>query len=110
MNRKLSWRRDGIPGVAVVAALLSLATPIGAQTFSSGSTGVDGPFNPTCAPTPCTVTVPLPASGAFNFTTVTIPTGITVKFARNQANTPVTMLASGDVTIAGKIDVSGTSA
>jgi hypothetical protein len=53
------------------------------------------------------VTVPLPPSGVFNFTTITIAAGVTVQFARNAANTPVTLLASGDVTIAGTISVDG---
>jgi hypothetical protein len=78
-----------------------------AQTFNSGSTGADGAFNPTCTPTPCTVQQALPASGVFNFTTINIPTNITVKFTKNQTNTPVTMLATGNVTINGIIDVSG---
>jgi hypothetical protein len=90
----------------VIALLLSLASPTLAQTFNSGSTGADGPFNPSCTPTPCTVTVTVPPSGVFNFTTVGIAAGITVKFAPNATNTPVTMLASGNVTIAGTIDVS----
>ena len=73
-----------------------------AQTFSSGSTGADGAFNPTA-----NVTVPLPPSGVFNYTTVNIPAGVTVRYLRNTGNTPVTILASGDVTIAGTIDVGG---
>src|SRR6266581_2263621 len=109
MNRKRSRHCDGFLVVAVVAFTFSFVMPVEAQNFSSGSTGVDGPFNPTCAPTPCTVTVPLPSTGVFNYTTVTIPAGVTVKFARNQGNTPVTILASGDVIIAGIIDVRGTS-
>lgn len=80
-----------------------------AQTFNSGSTGADGAFNPTCTPTPCTVQQALPASGIFNFTTINIPSGITVKFIRNQTNTPVTMLATGNVTINGIIDISGSA-
>lgn len=89
---------------------VGLANPLSAQNFSSGSTGEDGPFNPACTPTPCTVTVALPPSGVFNFTTVDIPQGVTVIFKRNAANTPVTMLATGDVTISGRVDVSGEDA
>jgi len=89
--------------VSVLLAIL-WAWPVSAQTFSSGSTGADGVFAPTAS-----TTVPLPPSGVFNFTTVTIPAGVTVTFARNVANTPVTMLATGDVTVAGTIDVSGSN-
>lgn len=71
-------------------------------TFNSGSTGADGAF----APAADTV-LTLPPTGIFNFTTINIPTGVTVTFTRNAANTPVTFLATGDVTIAGTIDVSG---
>lgn len=93
------------------ASIVGLAAvPVAAQTFSSGSDESDGPFNPTCTPTPCTVTVPLPADGVFNFTTADIPDGVTVKFARNAANTPVFLLATGDVTINGTIDMNGEDA
>jgi hypothetical protein len=67
-----------------------------------GSTGSLGAFNPSS-----NTTVTLPADGILNYTTVTIPAGITVKFTLNAANTPVTLLATGDVTIAGTIDVQG---
>src|SRR3989475_12074219 len=87
----------------VASGLLVLGGGIAmAQTFNSGSTGADGPFSPTA-----TTTLTLPPSGVFNFTTVNIPSSVTVRFTKNAANTPVTILASGDVTIAGTIDVSG---
>lgn len=70
--------------------------------FVSGSTGADGAFNPTRSQT-----LQLPESGVFNFTTVNIPTNVTIRFGRNARNTPVTILATGNVTIAGLIDVSG---
>ena len=78
-----------------------------AQAFSSGSTGANGAYNPTCSPTPCTVNLSLPASGVFNFTTVTIPSGVTVKVLPNAANTPITMLATGNVVIQGTLDLRG---
>jgi hypothetical protein len=68
----------------------------------SGSTGADGAFNPTA-----NIAVQLPASGIFNYTTVNVPTGVTVTFIKNAANTPVYILATGDVTIAGAIKVDG---
>lgn len=69
---------------------------------SSGSTGADGAFAPTVS-----TQVSLPPSGILNYTTVNIPSGVTVTFLKNTSNTPVTILASGDVTIAGIIDISG---
>lgn len=73
-----------------------------AGNFVSGSTGADGDF----APTANTV-LQIPESGVFNFGTVTIPVGVNVSFTKNTKNTPVTILATGDVTIAGAISVNG---
>ena len=95
-------RMHGWTGVVGVVLLLLWTLPVSAQTFSSGSTGADGAFAPTG-----NTTVPLPPDGVLNFTTVNIPAGVTVTFAPNAANTPVTMLATGDVTIAGTISVNG---
>jgi hypothetical protein len=75
-----------------------------ALAFNSGSTGADGAFSPTVS-----TQVQLPENGIFNFTTMNIPSGVTVTFKRNTANTPVVILATGNVTIAGTIDVSGSS-
>lgn len=72
--------------------------------FVSGSTGADGAFNPTA-----NIEVTLPADGILNYTTVNIPSTVTVTFKKNAANTPVYMLATGDVTIAGTINVNGAS-
>jgi hypothetical protein len=73
--------------------------------FDSGSTGADGAFNPTV-----NTVLQLPESGVFNFTTVNIPSGVTVTFKKNTRNTPVIFLASGNVTIAGTLSVAGTKA
>lgn len=89
--------------MVVAAAFMSMVCSVThAGTFDSGSTGADGAF----APTTNTV-VPLPPSGVLNYTSVNIPTGVTVSFQRNAANTPVVILASGLVKIAGTIDISG---
>ncbi len=123
---------------SITLTLLVLFVCINApgQTINSGSTGLDGPFNPpsqvpentivtglnaqgNCTQnSPCVVTVPLrePEPGqpihangrhVFNFTTVTIGPNVTVKFVRNKANTPVFILAQGDVILSGVIDLSG---
>ena len=94
-------RASTFAAIGLVTMLVSIA-PAFAQTFNSGSTGADGALSPTT-----NTTLTLPASGVFNFTTVNIPSGVTVKFARNTTNTPVTMLATGNVTIAGIIDIRG---
>src|SRR5208283_1903006 len=73
-----------------------------AQTFSSGSTGADGALVLTAGDQ----TVSLPDSGILNYTTVNIPSGRRLTFTPNLQNTPVVMLAQGDVSVAGTIDVS----
>jgi hypothetical protein len=91
--------------VTVSMAISGLVLSVGlalAQTVDSGSTGADGVFNPTA-----NGTLAVAPSGVFNFTTVNIPAGVTVRFTHNAANTPVTVLATGNVTIAGTLDVSG---
>lgn len=92
---------------ALFCVIVSSARVATAQTFVSGSTGADGPFNPDCAPKPCTVTVDLPQNGVFNFTTVTVPSGVEVRFKPNALNTPVFLLATGNVTINGSINIDG---
>jgi hypothetical protein len=85
-----------------ITALLALTAGL-AQAFDSSSTGADGAFNPTV-----NTTVQLPPNGVFNYTTVNIPAGVTVRYLKNTTNTPVTILASGNVTVAGVIDIAGT--
>lgn len=48
--------------------------------------------------------------GIWNFTSINIPAGMTVKFRRNESNAPVVWLASGGVSINGIIDLSGADA
>src|SRR4030067_162894 len=87
------------------ASLLSAFAPgVVWAAFDSGSTGADGAFAPTE-----NIELQIPPSGIFNFTSVNVPAGVTVKFRKNANNTPVTILVSGDVTIAGTVDVSGSS-
>lgn len=90
---------------SLVAALLAALCAPSAWAFDSGSTGADGALNPTV-----NTEIQLPESGILNYTTVNIPSGVTVKFKRNTTNTPVYILASGDVTIAGTIDIRGQNA
>jgi hypothetical protein len=90
---------------AILAALLLFAMSVNVRaqnTFNSGSTGADGAFAPTT-----TQSIAVPDSGVFNFTTVNIPAGVTITFTRNSTNKPLTILASGDVVIAGTINIDG---
>jgi hypothetical protein len=93
-----------------VATLLTLTFTVQAQSFSSGSTGADGALDTSllnCPGNSCEVQ--LPESGIFNYTTVNIPGGTTLRFKRNHRNTPVIILAQGNVNIVGTISVSATN-
>jgi hypothetical protein len=90
----------------LLATLLAMASaaPPALAVVDSGSTGADGVFDP-----PVNRELELPPSGIFNFTSVNVRSGVTVTFKRNATNTPVVMLVSGNVTIAGSIVLSGGS-
>lgn len=93
----------------VKLALASIMAALSANSmaaFNSGSTGANGAL---VVPAYTSITIDLPPDGVLNYTTVTINTAATVTFRRNAANTPVTILASGDVTIAGSINVNATA-
>jgi hypothetical protein len=96
--------RERLTAAFALLCLICIASSARAQqlTFDSGSTGADGPFAPTSD-----VTRALPPNGVFNFTTINIPTNVTVRFTRNANNTPVVMLASGNVNISGAIVLNG---
>ena len=103
---------------AMVLGLLACLAPSQAlAAFVSGSDGSDGALVVSVVVDgPTTVTVngvdvgselQVDADGIFHFTTVDIQSDATLKFIRNAQNTPVTILATGDVTIDGTIDVGG---
>lgn len=75
---------------------------LAAEPFTSGSTGVYGPMNITQE-----TTLDLPPDGVFHCTTITVAQGATLRFNRNPLNTPVYLLATGDVDISGDVDASG---
>lgn len=104
MFKTASLDRQFRPLVLLLALSAAFAAP-SAFAFNSGSTGADGALAPTV-----NTTIDLPASGILNYTSINIPAGVTVRFRKNTLNTPVYLLVSGDVTIAGAIDVNGTDA
>lgn len=103
--------------------------------FNSGSSGANGAFPPGAVPALTTeitldlrdgtvtfldaggvpldaVMLPAVPAGGFQdgivqFTTVDVPEGVTLRIINNLARTPVTILATGDVNVAGTIDVRG---
>jgi hypothetical protein len=89
--------------LALMAGALTVSSAC-AQSFSSGSDGSYGAINITN-----NTTLPLPPDGKFNATTISVASGVTLTFSRNLLNTPVYLLATGDVFISGTIDASGQS-
>jgi hypothetical protein len=88
--------------ILVVALSLGVNSPLFGQAFDSGSNGSYGALNVTTD-----TTLDMPSDGVFHCTTITVASGATLKFKKNSLNTPVYLLATGDVMIQGTIDVSG---
>ncbi|HUB81529.1 MAG TPA: hypothetical protein VMB03_22170 [Bryobacteraceae bacterium] len=80
-----------------------------AQSFPSGSTGADGNLNITAPGV--TVFTQTPAGGGtvYNFGTINIAQGSTLKLSGAVFSQPLYFLATGAVTIAGTLDLSGQS-
>jgi len=89
-------------GTALVVAVF-LPVVCRAQV-NSGSNGSDGAFNPT---TNTIVNMADHPSGIYQYTTVNIPSGVTVTFLANANNTPVVWLVQEACVISGTIDISG---
>jgi hypothetical protein len=81
--------------------------------FSSGSTGADGALSfttPSSTPIyfdPATLMGHKAGDTVFNFTTITIAAGVTVRLDSRKLAGPVYWLATGAVQIAGTLDLSG---
>ena len=71
---------------------------------NSGSNGSDGAFNPT---TNTVINMADHPTGIYHYTSVNIPTNVTVTFIPNANNTPVVWLVQSNVVINGVVDLSG---
>lgn len=85
------WIQTLIAALALGAAYPAAATVI---------TGADGPLAPASD-----TTLPFRADGMFDFSSIDIGAGITLRFDAGMQN--VTLLSLGDILIAGVIDASG---
>jgi len=81
---------------------LSVFGAYGQFTFSSGSDMSYGAINITS-----NTTLAVTTNGIFNCTTITVVSNYTLTFSNNLLNTPVYLLATGDVIINGTINVRG---
>ena len=89
---------------SAIAVWLICGSTLHAQGFDSGS---DGSFGPIDVPFNTQQVLDVPADGIFHATTIRVDLGATLTFRRNALNTPVYLLATGDITIEGLINVSG---
>src|ERR1041385_3895333 len=82
--------------------------------FNSGSTGHEGTLNITAPGVtyfdPVAMNLNPSVPGIFNFTTINVASGSTLKFTESKYHGPVYFLASGDVTISGILDLKGDNA
>jgi hypothetical protein len=85
------------------AALLATAIPATSQV-NSGSNGSDGAFNPTQN---VEIDMADHPDGIYHYTSVNIPSGVTVTYKPNAANTPVVWLVQSDCIVSGTINISG---
>src|ERR1017187_1140796 len=74
---------------------------------NSGSNGSDGAFNPT---TNTVINMADHPNGVYQYTSVNIPTNVTVTFIPNANNSPVTWLVQSNCVINGTVNVSGQNA
>ncbi len=97
----------------LLMALIAGAALGQSQSFSSGSTGADGPLSfttPSSTPiyfNPSTIPNHHAGDTIFNFTTITIASGVTVRLDSRFLPGPVYWLATGAVEIDGTLDLSG---
>jgi hypothetical protein len=99
---KYFYRMNALYKTLVPLALYAVTWQALAQGFASGSNGSYGPINVTA-----TTVLDVPPDGIFHCTSITIASSRVLSFRRNALNTPVYLLATGDVKIDGTIDVSG---
>jgi len=79
----------------------------GFAQVNTGSDGHDGAFNPT---TNTVIDMADHPDGIYQYTSVNIPTNVTVTFIPNANNSPVVWLVQSNCVISGTVDVSGQSA
>lgn len=99
--------RFGFSGRALLT--LFIAAMLHAQSFSSGSTGADGILNITAPGVTTFTATPVGGGNVYNFTTIQIAAGSTLKLSGAVFPGPLYFLAQDAVMVAGTIDLSGQS-
>ena len=88
--------------LVIALTVTAWSTTAQAQGFDSGSDGSYGPIDITSH-----TQLPMPDDGVFHATTINVANAVTLSFIPNGRNTPVYLLATGDVVIDGTISVDG---
>lgn len=125
------WRRLARTGWLWAALALALVPAPALAVFNSGGTGANGAFPPVAVPSGTTgmvldlrdgtltfnpggTTTQIPSTpaggfidGVLQFSSVTIPSGVTLSFVRNVSNTPVTMIVQTTALVDGTINLDG---
>lgn len=97
--------RAGAASALVLASALTLGLGLGARAqINSGSNGSDGALNPS---TNIVINMADHPNGIYQYTSVNIPSGVTVTFIPNATNSPVTWLVQSNCVINGTVNVSG---
>lgn len=86
------------------ALMLPLLAAPSYGEVNSGSDGHDGALNPTES---LVIDMADHPDGIYHYSSVNIPTGVTVSFIPNAGNKPVVWLVQGDCLISGSVDVAG---
>jgi hypothetical protein len=107
-RRKLSCRCL-LPVASLAAVALLVCAQSAFAQFSSGSNGKDGAYAPTVSGNfdPTDFHGPGVPNNVFNFTTITIPAGVTITFTASLDNQPIYFLATGKVEIDGTLNLNG---
>lgn len=86
--------------ILLALASVIFSTPVAATAYTSS--GADGLFQPTVS---MVLTQPI-----YNFTSILIPSGVTVSFSQLSSAQPIELLATGDINISGTLDFGANSA
>ena len=107
-NDAMRRRARGVKLSSIIfcVTVLVAGLPAGGRAqVNSGSNGSDGAFNPTAAST--VINMATHPNGIYQYTSVNIPSGVTVTFTPNANNTPVVWLVQSNVVINGSVYLDG---
>src|ERR1039458_8525098 len=111
-NDAMQRRAGGVKLSSIIFCVTVLVAwlPAGGRAqVNSGSDGHDGAFNPTTT-TNTVIDMADHPDGIYHYTSINIPTYVTVTFIPNAANTPVVWLVQSNCIISGKINEIGKTA